>query len=219
MQKLSLVLVDDIPTINGKIVNAFRLHLTSVFKRAAIGIQRRIGEVCELLIRRTPEFQSLLSGDLLGELGVPDVEGRLDAVLRTIKNSCDVEVTPLIQAGDVLTGGLVLKMIRADFMDVMEISGAEYLTQRGVQIPWLNWILTQGDRIIVVGYDVKLNLSTKEKARSRTGLGLMIPGSGWRVDPDNSGVLDDNFITRAFNPAEVEKLLLKIIEEEIVSRL
>lgn len=219
MLTVKLQLIDDIPTINGKVINSFRLHLNSVFKRAAGAIQRRIGEMCEDLIKRTPEYSQLLNGELLGELGVPDVDNRLDAVLKTIKESCEVEATPLIQAGDKLIGGLVLKMVRADFMDILGLSEAEYTTDNGTNIPWLDWILNQGDKIIVVGYDVKLHLSPREKAKSRTGLGLMQPGTGWRVPPLYSGTQDDNFITRAFNGPEVERLLLKIIENEIMSRL
>lgn len=220
MLTLKLVLKEDIPTINGRILNSFRLHLNSVFKRAAASIQKRIGDVCELLIKRAPEYQQLLTGELLGELGVPDVEGRLNAILRTIKSSCEVETTPLmLQAGGNLSGGLVIKMIQSDFLDILSLSEAEYITEKGVNIQWLDWLLTQGDRIIVMGYDIKLNLSPQEKHRSRTGLGLMERGSGWRVPPIYSGTQDDNFITRSFKLNEVEKLLLEIVEEEILLRL
>lgn len=220
MLALKLQLVDTVPDINSKILNAFRLKLNSVLKRAAPSIKRRIGDVCEQLIQRTGEYNSLLSGDLLGELGVPDIGRRLDEILDTIKNSCDVQFTPLMQVGGVLNGGLTIGMVRSDFLDILGLPEAAYVTSRGTDIPWLNWILTQGDRIIIMGYDVKIPLTTAaEKSKSRTGLALMTPGTGWRVPPAFSGTLSDNFITRAFIGSNVESLLLTIVEQEIVNRL
>lgn len=219
MFTITLVLGEDVETMQGKVLNAFTLHLNSVFKRAAGVVKRRMGEICESLIARTDEYKSLLSEQLLGELGIPNVDEKLSNILKTIKGSVDVETTPITRTGDTLSGGLVVKMIRSDFQDVIGLPDASYETEKGSTIPWLDWLLTQGDRIIVVGYDVKMPLSSRERAHSRTGLALMRPGTGWRVPPEFAGTLEDNFITRAFVPSEVERVFLKIFEEEILGRL
>ena len=219
MATITLSLIDDIPTINGKIVNSFRLHLDGVLKRSASAIRRRVGEVCDSIIRREGAYVSLMGGELLGELGVPGVASRLDAILNTIKESCEVESTPLMQAGNIITGGLVVKMVRSEFLDILALPEATYTTAQGTDIPWLNWLLLQGDKIIVMGFDIKSGLRGQERHKSRTKLAIMIPGRGWKVPSEFSGVIEDNFITRAFNASEVEALLFEIIKEEITSRL
>lgn len=219
MITITLKLLDSADVINDKILDAYCFYLNKVFKQATVGINRRVGEICAELIKNTDAYSQLLSGDLLGELGVPEVQARLGAILEQIKQSCHVELTMITKAGKSLRGGIVVKMIRSDFLDILGLPEAEYITEKDVTIPWLNWLLTQGDKIIVIGYDVKLNLTAKERHASRTGLGLMRPGSGWRVSPAYSGTVDNNFITKAFDSLAVERLLLKIVEEEITQRL
>lgn len=219
MANMTLTVVDSTDKMTEKVINAFRLHLNSVFKRAASSIQRRLGEVCESLITRSEEYNSLLSGQLLGELGVPEIRTKLDRILTTIKNSVTVEWTPIIRQGSELSGGLVFKMIRSDFLDIIGLPESYYLTEKGTTIPWLEWLIMEGDRIIIIGYDVKLNLTPKERSSSRTGLALMTHGSGWRVPPQWSGTVQDNFITRAFVHSEFERLLLEIVRQEIIGRL
>lgn len=219
MLKVKLHVDDDIQEMTRKVLDSFRIHLTSVLKRAAQAVQRRCGEICDDMISNTEEYKQLLGGELLGELGVPNIEARLRNILTTIKSSVEVDATPVIVRGDVLECGLIVKMVRSDFMDILGLPDAEYNTEKGTNIPWLDWLLTQGDRIIVIGYDVEIARTAKQKAVSRTGLALMKRGSGWRVPPEFSGTLEDNFITRAFNVSELERLFLKIMEEEIVSRI
>lgn len=210
---------EDIEELEGRLLDTFRLHLNSVFKRAAGAVKRRMGEICESLIENTEEYKSLLSGELLGELGIPNVGPRLENILRTIKNSVDVETIPFMKVGDNLSGGIVVKMIKEDFQDILGLPDSHYETEKSTTINWLDWLLTQGDRIIVVGYDVLMPLKARQRGTSRTGLALMRPGSGWRIPSEFSGVLGDNFITRAFNVPEVKSIFLKVFEEEIVKRL
>lgn len=216
---IQIDLRESVGEIKGRILDRFALHLNSVFRRAASGVQRRVGEVCESLIQGREEYQSLLNGELLGELGVPDIQPRLRHILDTVKRSVTIESTPIMRQGDQLTGGMVVKMIPADYADILGLGDAAYVTDKGTNIQWLDWLLNEGARIIVIGYEAKLRLSPQEAARSRTGLGLMRKGTGWRVPPGFSGTPDDNFITRAFNGTRVEGLFLDIVKQEIVSRV
>jgi hypothetical protein len=96
---------------------------------------------------------------------------------------------------------------------------ATYVTAKGTPIPWLDWLILQGDRIIVLGYDVDFDLTPAERARSRTGMALMERGSGWRVPPEFSGTAESNFLTRAFDGPAVEEMVAEIVVGEIQRRI
>ena len=219
MPTLKLKLKDTPSQIEDRLLGKIKLHLQSALKRSASAVQRRMGEVCESLITGETEYHQLLSGTLLGELGIPDVNAKLTHILQTIKRSVTVE-SPVVQVyRQTIMGGMLIKMIKSDYLDILGLPDASYSTLKGANIPWLDWLLLEGDRIIVVGYDVNLDLTPSEALSSRTGLALMTKGSGWRIPPEYSGVAQDNFITRAFDGASVEALLVNVIKEEILTRL
>lgn len=221
MLTINLKVQDTHAQLESKILNAFRAHLNSVFHRSVTSIRRRIGDVCDSLIAGTDTYQSIVNdGQLLGELGLPDAGGRLTRILETIRQGIQVTAIPVSIYGKKLRGGIVFKLLRADYLDILGLPEAQYVTEKGSVIPWLEWLLTMGDSIIVVGYDVDINLTPSEKLRSRTGLALMEKGDGWRLPQAWGPYLpDDNFLTRAFNVSEAERILTDIIEQEITSRL
>jgi hypothetical protein len=190
-------------------------QLSKAFQSSVGPIKGRLQDLCSELIASTPAYASLIDGELLGELGVPNIKARLDAILNTIKNSLEVAYSPIVRRGNNLSGGLIISILKADFQDILQSSAAIYQTEKGQTIPWLDWLLTQGDRIIVLGYDVVFSSTIIEQLRSRTGKALMKPGSGWRLPPEFSGTIDDNVFTKAFDFDGIEDIILKIVEEEI----
>ncbi len=73
-------------------------------------------------------------------------------------------------------------------------------------LPWLKWLTTLGDAVIVRDYEVRAGFPDK----SRTGDKIMVKGSGWRVPPAHSGTPENNFLTRAIDEA------LPAIEDNII---
>lgn len=202
------------------LLKVLRDRLNAALRGAAPAVKARLGFVCGKLIEGTPEYASLLNGELLWELGIPGVEARLKEVLGAVASSVEVAAVPVQVAGDRLEGGMVARMLRSDFRDLLGLAAAGYVSgPSGSEINWLDWLVTQGDRVVVYGYDVKFDLSASERARSRTGGALMRAGQGWRVDPRFSGTLEDNFLTRAFNVPEAESLIARVFREEITLRL
>jgi hypothetical protein len=204
-----------------KLLGAARNHLNAAMHRAAPAIVLRVRDFCRELIEHVPEYGSLLNGELLGELGVPDVKGRLEKVLETVARGVQVQVLPIRASGTQLSGGLRVYILRADFADVLALPAAEYRSNEHL-IPWLEWLLVEGDRIIVADHDIFYDLDAAQRARSRSGRALMRPGTkGWRVPPEYSGVVDDNFLTRAFDgdPALVRAHLTNIVSQELYARI
>jgi hypothetical protein len=81
-------------------------------------------------------------------------------------------------------------------------SGHTY-TKDKIDLHWLDWLLIQGDTVVVIGY------SYVPSALGISGGGTMKQGGSFRVPPQYSGNRSNNFITRAFDSREkqIEKIL------------
>ena len=64
----------------------------------------------------------------------------------------------------------------------------------GGEIPWLEWLLKKGSKIIMLDFGVLY------KQAGRTGSAIMVKNiSPFMVDPNYAGTDDDNFISRALS--------------------
>jgi hypothetical protein len=214
------VKVKDSPdVIEGKILSSLRDQIDKAFRGSVSPIRKRIQDLCVALIQDTEEYDSLLSGELLAELGIPDVGRRLRQILEAVRKGVTVTAKAVTVRGKNLTGGMEIGMVKSDFEDLVRLPAAQYVSNGRYLIPWLEWLLVEGDRIIVLTHEVTFTLSPEDRARSRTGMALMRPGRGWRVDPRYSGVAADNFITRAFNGSAIADTVAAIVREEIQKRV
>lgn len=102
-------------------------------------------------------------------------------------------------------------IIPADFDDILALPEASYFTDKQQLIPWLQWLIIEGDKVIVRDYD----FSVRNNRFSRTGLGIMVEGAGrrWKVPAEFSGTVQNNFITRALRDAdrEIEDIIINEI--------
>ena len=71
--------------------------------------------------------------------------------------------------------------------------------------------MTEGSGSIVQGYDFSPSSSTA----SRTGGGLMVVGSGWRVPDHLAGTSMDNFLMRALTNIDRD---LEMIVKQVLGR-
>lgn len=196
---------------------AYALNLA--LRQAAPAIRTRIGEACDGLVRRTPEYLSLLGGKLMEDFGLPDAEHRIDQILDEVKRGAFVEVIPVTHSGGRLSGGMRVGLFRENFEDILALGAASYVSApSGETVPWLDWLLLQGDRIIVYTHRVDTDLDAAQKARSRTGRALMLRPGVWHVPSEFAGTLQDNFLLRAFDAPGVEEMLLRVFREEITRR-
>ena len=72
-------------------------------------------------------------------------------------------------------------------------------TEKGQSLHWLRWLLKEGAKPIVIGYQYVPG----KAGRSRGGV-MMANAQSWRVPPQFSGTDENNFITRAFSGREKE---------------
>ena len=175
-------------------------------------ISRGVKPILANALKAQPEYQDMVAqvGKLRAELGVVDSKSAMDSLVRDWVRSTHVSVSRPRIVGDRILGTIIsVKAIQADYADVLNKAYASYTTERGETIPWLDWLLTQGSRILITSH--KVWTPPVPTARSRTGNTIMIKsgGAGWGVPPEYAGTPDNNYATRAVVTAmpEIERLI------------
>ena len=72
-------------------------------------------------------------------------------------------------------------------------------------------MLEYGDTIIVANYDYN-----PQTGLGRSSLGNMKDGTGFRVPPEFSGTLTNNFITRALTEPQQEQRIYNILKKVLL---
>lgn len=187
--------------IEQKILQALLPQVNSVLQKYAKTIGPKIKDAVSVAIKSSPEYNSIVSGTLKYELGIPDGDTRINNILNIWLANMAVNFKPVVLKSSQLQGSLKISLIKADLSDVLGSSDA-FLTddKTGSMVDWLNWLSLAGDRTIIKDYNFILGSNT----RSRTGGGIMryAPGSGkWKIPSEFSGTITNNWITRAIDSA------------------
>ena len=132
-----------------------------------------------------------MSGDLAGQFGLPDGTslGVVNKIVTSIQQSTQVKMKKINKK---LEGGLKLTCQPSSFANLLGIPDGHVKILDG-DLHWLRWLLESGNKILVVNYHY-----TPSVGFGRSKIGIMDKGGAWRVPPEFAGILDDNFVTRAF---------------------
>lgn len=162
-------------------------------------------------IEKDAVWQSLKTGELQSHMGLYPNDVKPDAILDIWLASIDARFQKFTKKGNTWKAGLSLSLIEDDFNDVLAAPAAEYISQTkkqngnlsaGYLIPWLRWLLIEGDRIVVRNYDINLKLTGRgQVSSSRSGKALMFvkKGAGYRLPPQYTGTINNNFVKDALN--------------------
>jgi hypothetical protein len=95
-----------------------------------------------------------------------------------------------------------MSLIRSDFADVLSSDFSIVVdAARGYNLQWLEWLLLDGNKVIVPKHEVIF----RNSRFSRTGAALMKESTqSWRVPSQFSGTITDNWITRAIDSAQTK---------------
>lgn len=210
--KIGLKLIDTDSEIRSKILDGIRNYLQPVFDRTRQTLQTVIPNRVKSVLMGEPEYNSLLSGQLRSELGIPDGVSRIEALFSAWANSMSIRSTPLRTSSRGIVGGFSIDMIRSDFSDILSLPLATITDDvSGSVVPWLQWLLLDGSKILIKNYSVQFG----PNLRSRTGNAIMISSEkqNWRVPPEFAGTLNNNWITRAIE--RLDPILINDIEKEL----
>lgn len=198
--------------ISNLILDAMAGEINKALSKGAIKIERDVRILVRTALTSQPEWDSLLSGRLRTEFGLPDSQQRLNTILKIWSNSIIVYPVPAKRVAGRLKGGLKIDMIEANFGDVLGAPEAYFITEKGVLLNWLEWLLKFGDRAIIKDYTIGVN-----PKRSRTNADVMVKhvGKRWSVPPEFAGTVNDNFVTRALSSIQAQ--ITDIVENGIES--
>jgi hypothetical protein len=195
--------------ISGRILRALKTELDKFLSKIFDRVKPQIVTTVQKAVVSSPEYNSLLSGDLKYEFGLPDSDSRVQTILN-FWTKINVEYKKVsINNNTKLAGGFILTMIPSDYSDVLSSSAAVFTTEKGTDLNWLEWLLLFGSKTIIRDYEVEFGYNPK----SRTGQAIMrgVKRGKWSVPSQFSGTQNNNWITRAID--SVESDIYKILSE------
>lgn len=210
--QLKLKILEDNATITNSILTAMLPEVTSYMNNGVNLIKQKLPLIIQVAIIDTPEYESILSGQLKYEFGIPNSSSKLAGLLNIWSSNILYTYNKPSITGNKITASFSAQTIKADFSDVLYTDYASMTDSlRGYSLPWLEWLLLEGNKIIISKYNVVMG----PNKFSRTGEAVMAPSNkSWKVPSQFSGTISDNWITRAIDNAEadIKTLLAKAFE-------
>ena len=186
-------------------------NLRANYRRSYPAIKRAIKRLVEEAIRNAfndnQTVQDLRGAtDLVAQLGLTDNLQKVAAIRDALTKGLNISVS-----ADKGLLRIRLEVGQKDFSDILglpaayqEWTDATGTTEKGPPLPWLEWLLLEGDQPIITN-----SYFSKSQGTGRTGLpGTMAENrggkKGWRVPPAYSGIASANFITDIFKKVQLE---------------
>lgn len=208
---IGLQLLETEEQIIQSILKALLPEVNDKLNRAFYSVKTDIIFLVQTAITSSAEYNSIMSGKLQLEFGIPDPASRLDQLMSFWKY-IDVEYSKARISGRKISGSFIISMIKSDFSDVLSSSAAIVQTEKGQALNWLEWLLLFGDKTIIKEYNVQLG----PNPNSRTGGAIMRASSSgkWGVPSEFAGTASNNWITRAIDSVsdQINNLLLKALD-------
>lgn len=189
-----------------KINKALAKEVNKTFKASLPKIDLRLKTVLRSSLIYCPEITSLSSGFLRLDFGL--TEDPSSFLVSAIVDSLIVDLDPIRYSGNKIAGGIFIYVQPSSFANLLSLPIAVQAIENGAGLPWLKWLLTIGDQIVVADFGVEYG------DFGRTGGAHMtVKRRPFKVNSAFSGTEDDNFITRAFNRSSSE--IIKTIKEAV----
>ena len=208
---ISINLLESDSEIRRAILQQIREVMQGAIRKSLPAITDQVKNSVREALRREPEYNSLVSGKLKAEFGMPS-SADVDIVVNALVETINVQNNPLKITNLGISGGITITMMKSDDLDgVINIASA-YVSDynRGYSLPWLEWLLLRSNQTIVKNYEVKMG----NNLYSRSGMALMVKSNrNWRVPPEYAGSQSNNWTTRAVSTTEDE--ITKIIRTNI----
>lgn len=209
----SIDLIDSDSKIRKMIIDEMIKYLNSKAKIAIPNIVLELSVLIENELRKTPVYIDTQIGTLNALLGFRKGRERkiMDGIIGIIAQEVKVGFIPFKNNQNInIDGGYQVYMIDSEFKKALSSSLAVTMN-KGEALPWLNWLLKEGDKIIIAGYKAVVMPTTHGRSKEA----LMVKGGilpFWSVPSQFSGVENLNWITRAFkgNSSDADSVLNEI---------
>lgn len=199
---LSVTLKESDKIIQGKIYEALSKEINSYLSSKSQVVLGAVSNKVLLALMNSPEILSLKGGKLKADFGLTsDPSSQIvSSIVSTLKLT-------LTKVNKNLRGGFSLTMQPNDYSNLLSLSASKQIIEGGA-IPWLNWLLTLGDSIIIANFGVEYG------PFGRSGMARMTEKQRpFKVDSAYSGNITDNFITRSIqmNKSSIEEAIVKVL--------
>ena len=204
----TLRIVEPVSSIEKKMFAAIAVELDKKLRRSKKRLDVAIRPIISEALSSSPELLSLSSGKLHTDFGIPSGSNPAPLIIDAIMSSTIVitkKVSPNLRQG-----GLQVLVQPNSFSNLIGKGFGVTTTELGVKLPWLEWLLTSGDAVIVGDFGVEYNPGT-----GRSGGGTMkAVQRPFKVDSAYSGTLGNNFITRALikKAAKIVSTIARVVK-------
>ena len=196
--KFTIELLESDALISRKILQALSTEFNNRVQQQLPVILDKVRLQTVFFLKQTDTYLSLVGGELAAHFGLPinSRHAMVDAIIQKIADNIEGEFKPTrVRVGD-FTGGLDLRILVKDLSDILTMAEAMVTTEKGQSLPWLEWLLIKGNKFIISEHEIHLRGGT-----GRSGGAIMVKNtaSAWRVPSQYSGVMTNNWLTRAFD--------------------
>ena len=209
---MSLILKVDAQKFRRKLLDKISYNYRKAYPQIKKAIRGFVADELNQAYFAHPTVKSIEGGDLRAEFGLQFAQVKARAIYEALLKSLRVNLSS--NKKDSLLN-IRIEMARSDFQDILNLSEAYQTwtdaggdTVKGEPLPWLEWLLLEGDSLVIADY----RFSTAQLGRSNLP-GIMVAGRGWRVPTEHSGTYQSNFITEILDKVggEVDKKLWRIV--------
>lgn len=206
---LTIRLLDTVQSVESNITTAIASVVNDKLSRNTTKILRLSKEHIKQSILSSPEIVALFSSDptsLAGQFGFNiSASSVVSAIVSSIVESTQIKFIEYNK--NLRGGGFNILCQPSNFLNLLALPQGHTIYTGG-DLHWLDWMLTKGDTIIVVNY--RYNPQT---GLGRSGLGNMVEGGAFRVPPQYSGDIQNNFVTRALSNPVLDQQLSSLIRD------
>ena len=208
MADISLKVLESNNAIMKKIHIALAKEFNKTLSQNVARMYRELQPLISSALLSSPEMLSLSGGVLRVDFGLTSDPS--SAIASAIVSSLDIQIQPAKATAAGIKGGLLITMQPIDYNNLFSLSVAEQMTAKGASLPWLRWLLTLGQQIIVANFGVEYGAG-----KGRSGGGYMsVDYRPFKVNSQYAGTVDDNFITRAIDGVapQIKGVIIKAMQ-------
>jgi hypothetical protein len=180
---------DFLKGILGELVSKINID----FKKKSSRKKSRIKSIARNAILSSPEMLALSGGELGIDLGIPANQNPAPLIAEAVASSLVIDDPSFRVSGSKISGNIKINIQPNNFSNLLNQSFAYVATENGQSLPWLSWLLEEGDSVIVFDWSVEYG------PFGRSGGGHMVEGGAFTINPQYSGTQDDNFISRSLD--------------------
>lgn len=209
------------------ILKAIAESLNARIPQAIPKIQERVSQILVGPFKKSSVYNAIVNGPLDGHFGIikGQAQSRIDGIIDIFASQVKVEYVPLrATSSGFNNGGVNIYAIEDDFLKVKDSDLGVTINKNpanrpfaGMRLPWLQWLLFEGGKVIIQDYKLVEGVFTRR--HSRSGKAKMLPeeGSYWAVPTQFIGTKEANFVTEAIKNSEkwLETEFVKILKSEI----